>query len=277
MHTATETVPKPLRVLFSPKPSAEKMLASKLQGFEAAYRKFDDPALDPDDYDLVVPLRLDALRQLNGPQGARLRAKALVPPAHVIDLCNDKLAFAKYLLDQGYEANVPVVTAPAGYPYMLKRRSDEWGEHSHLIAGEEDEQRYAAQLASEDYFTQAFVRGAEEYATHMLVAGTKVTHCSTVQIRFDADNLVFGEGIKPLGFRKAENQDHIRLFAGILVRLGYEGLCCFDYKVVNGAPQIFELNPRFGGSLAFTPNGALRAYAKIVVGRQESQRQSASI
>ena len=31
--------------------------------------------------------------------------------------------------------------------------------------------------------------------------------------------------------------------------LGYEGTCCFNYKLVDGAPVILELNPRFGGSL----------------------------
>ncbi len=263
----TETLQTPLRVLFSPKVSAQKMLASKLRGFEATYKPFDDPSLNPDDYDLVVPLRLEALRQLNGPAAKRLRQKALLPPDNVIDLCDDKLAFAQYLIREGYAANVPSLDPPFNYPYVLKRRSDEWGEHSHLITCAEVEQQHAGLIASSDYFRQAFVRGDSEYATHMLVSGTRVTHCSTVQIRFAADDLIFGEGSKPLGFTKRENQDHIRLFAGILVRLGYEGLCCFDYKVVNDVPQIFELNPRFGGSLAFTPNGALRAYHKLVANK----------
>jgi len=268
MHLrSTEMLQRPLRVLFSPKPSAQKMLASKLQGFEATYRPFDDPSLNPDDYDLVVPLRLEALRQLNSPAAERLRRKALLPTDAVIDLCDDKLAFARFLLSEGYAANVPSLDPPFDVPYMLKRRSDEWGEHCHLITSAEVEQQHAGLIASPDYFLQAFVRGDCEYATHMLVSGTRVTHCGTVQISFAADDLVFGEGIKPLKFTKTENPDHIRLFAGILVRLGYEGLCCFDYKVVGGIPQIFELNPRFGGSLAFTPNGALRAYHRIVANK----------
>ena len=44
--------------------------------------------------------------------------------------------------------------------------------------------------------------------------------------------------------------DYLDKFSAILNSIGYEGLCCFDYKVINGKPQIFEINPRFGGSLS---------------------------
>ncbi len=255
------------RILFSPKPSVERMLATKLKGFEASYRPFDDPALDPDDHDLVVPLRLDAMRFLNSPAGARLRPKALLPSDAVLDLCSDKLAFARKLLSFGYGANIPAIEGDFTPPYMLKKRQDEWGKNSHIIRSGADEERLGALLASPDYYRQEFVPGAAEYATHMLVHGTDVTYCGTVRIDFAAADTVFREGVKPLGFTRAHNPDHVRLFARILVQIGFEGLCCFDYKVVDGVAKIFELNPRFGGSLAFTPNGAFAAYAKIVAAR----------
>ncbi|WP_262692099.1 ATP-grasp domain-containing protein [Kordiimonas aestuarii] len=246
------------------------MLATKLTGFVATYKPFNDPSIDADDFDLVVPLRLDAMRWLNSERGAALRKKALLPPNRVLDLCDDKLEFARFLIKHGYGDNVPSIEGPLEYPYILKRRSDEWGNHSHLIKDAEDESRHAAHMASGAYFCQTLITGHNEYATHMLVDGTTITHCSTVQIRFDADDVVFREGVKPLGFTRTGSADHIKLFAGILVRLGFEGLCCFDYKLAGGVVKIFELNPRFGGSLAFTPNGAIASYANIVAKRLRS-------
>ncbi|MNC96669.1 hypothetical protein D3C83_141030 [compost metagenome] len=38
-------------------------------------------------------------------------------------------------------------------------------------------------------------------------------------------------------------------FCEILTLLKFEGLCCFNYKIKDSRPLIFEINPRFGGSL----------------------------
>ena len=32
--------------------------------------------------------------------------------------------------------------------------------------------------------------------------------------------------------------------------VGFEGLCCVNYKYRDGIPKILEINPRMGGSLA---------------------------
>jgi D-alanine-D-alanine ligase-like ATP-grasp enzyme len=39
------------------------------------------------------------------------------------------------------------------------------------------------------------------------------------------------------------------LFAQMLAALGFSGLCCVNYKLVDGNPMIFEINPRCGFSL----------------------------
>jgi len=43
---------------------------------------------------------------------------------------------------------------------------------------------------------------------------------------------------------------HLELFSNILKNIGYQGLCCIDYKMKDNSPMIFEINPRFGGSLS---------------------------
>jgi len=39
-------------------------------------------------------------------------------------------------------------------------------------------------------------------------------------------------------------------FTDMLNSIGFEGICCFNYKEVNNKPLIIEINPRFGASLS---------------------------
>jgi carbamoylphosphate synthase large subunit len=41
----------------------------------------------------------------------------------------------------------------------------------------------------------------------------------------------------------------LNLFAAMLRSINFDGLCCINYKIVDGRPFIFEINPRFGASL----------------------------
>lgn len=43
---------------------------------------------------------------------------------------------------------------------------------------------------------------------------------------------------------------HRRLFTAMLRAIGFEGVGCFNYKLVDGRPLVFEFIPRFGASLA---------------------------
>ena len=51
--------------------------------------------------------------------------------------------------------------------------------------------------------------------------------------------------------------------------IGFDnGICCFDYKLVDGRPVIFELNPRFGASLVYDAPNFLDAYAGALRARR---------
>jgi predicted ATP-grasp superfamily ATP-dependent carboligase len=40
----------------------------------------------------------------------------------------------------------------------------------------------------------------------------------------------------------------------------YSGTSCFNYKIADGRPKLFEINPRPGGSLRLDLNAYLDAY-----------------
>ena len=49
------------------------------------------------------------------------------------------------------------------------------------------------------------------------------------------------------------------IFAKILAALEFEGVGCFNFKIIDEQPVIFELNPRYGGSLSRDINNFLTA------------------
>lgn len=53
--------------------------------------------------------------------------------------------------------------------------------------------------------------------------------------------------------------DQDRLAEG-LEALEFEGTACVDYRVVSGQPVLFEINPRFGGSLCTDVTSCLDAH-----------------
>jgi predicted ATP-grasp superfamily ATP-dependent carboligase len=50
-------------------------------------------------------------------------------------------------------------------------------------------------------------------------------------------------------YRKVCPCPHLALFSAVLTSIGFQGLCCVNYKLVDHRPFILEINPRFGGSL----------------------------
>jgi hypothetical protein len=70
-------------------------------------------------------------------------------------------------------------------------------------------------------------------------------------------------------FYGAEFED---VFTRILRRLDYVGVACFDYKVRDGKPLIFELNPRLGASMAGSIHRLLPACLAILDERSSNHR-----
>ena len=51
-------------------------------------------------------------------------------------------------------------------------------------------------------------------------------------------------------------------FENILSLMNYQGICCFNYKILDGKPKIFEINPRFGGTMPYFIDQGIHSYIK---------------
>jgi hypothetical protein len=126
------------------------------------------------------------------------------------------------------------------------------------VKGPRDER--ALDLRDEASFAQALAPGEVEFATHILRAGGQIRYASTFAFKMAGPSLVLGKHQEPLSTRFIPGCAHLPLFSQILALLAYEGTACFDYKVVDGQPLVFEINPRYGGSLSADVTAYLDAY-----------------
>lgn len=239
---------RPLRILFPPTDMEADLRAGFRHRGDALH--FADPAAEAlNAHDLVVPLSLQDLERLRGSGMLPQRNPLPFPDPRCIDLCNDKLAFNRALVAAGFGDCVPRVADALPFPYILKKRIDAWGENAHVVASEADERRLAALLRDPDYFRQAYVPGEREYAAHLLVLDGRIAAALAVEYGFDRP-LHRKSREQPPHYRRLRRATHVALFRDMLAAIGFEGLCCVNYKLQDGRVRILEVNPRFGASLA---------------------------
>ncbi len=247
----------PLRIAFGAFPDWSGFIADALEPrFTPSFVELDVAPLDT--FDAVVPLQLHHYPPLARRPDLRGR-KFLHPSPQVVELCDDKLALNRFLIAEGFEGFIPPLRPPGPpYPYIWKQRQGYFGLHCRVIAGPEDEA--GLDLTDEAWFAQALSLGAVEYATHLLRASGRLRYALTVTYQMAGGDLVRGGVQAPLDNAMARGSPCLDVFAAILERLDYEGVACFNYKLAGGRPMIFEINPRYGGSLTGDVNGFLDAY-----------------
>ncbi len=213
-------------------------------------------------FDCIVPLHLADYPFLRSQDNECDRY--LIPSAQSVAELDDKLVFARRLCELGFGAlSPPIYCGAPSYPYIYKKRKDAWGINSHIIFTRGDKEALESTIEQEDYFQQEYVGGRTEYTTHMLCRDGNVLFDVTLEFEFEQDFFVKGRGAKSRPARICKNPFR-ELLCEIVTGLGYNGICCFNCKIVNGAPLIFEINPRFGASLVFDINRFLDAYILAV-------------
>ncbi len=250
-------------ILFSKKPNWNQQISDKVTGYHPVFEEFID--YDPSMIKTIIPLTIADQKYINNPDTSLYyKQNSICPSNNVIDLCNDKFRFSQFLANNGWESYTPQI-GKLKYPYILKPKIGEWAENIQIITSHDDEIRFASELTSPNYFTQDFVPGQAEYTTHIIYYnGIYFYH--TFEFRFTSTGHLKGRH-PHTQVLEVNHQRFSVLFANILETLNYTGICCFNYKVIEGDPQIFELNPRYGASLTFKINQAINAYKEALIKR----------
>jgi hypothetical protein len=237
------------RILFSVREPWEVMVRSSFSAYPEVALEF--AAMTEDRVqraDLVVPFEFSDLVWLADRPDLVKNKPIPIPSRALVDLCHDKPAFSNAVRDLGFASLIPAMDGPLTFPYIVKPRQGECSHGTHVIASTEDEALHAKVISDPDNFRQQMVPGQIEYATHIAIQRGKVIAEVTMEYRFAVEAPVKGKD--RLLWRRATQCPDLETLTNVLRALGYEGLCCFNFKLVNEQIRVIELNPRFGGSLA---------------------------
>ena len=199
------------------------------------------------DYDLLVPLTVDDVKYLNEVRNLIIENPIPIPSMESILLCDDKYLLNKSLAANGFGDFLPKMGGTLTYPYMLKKKIDEGSRTCHLISDKQQELVFSDILTHPDYFTQDFIKGSYEYATHILVKNRRIVHALNVEYKFNSDTPIKSKDTHI--YTMICHCRYLDVFAAMLSSIGFNGLCCINYKVCGNHPLVLEINPRFGASL----------------------------
>ena len=219
-------------------------------GFLRTPHKLEFGTITPEsfgEFDLVVPLTIADLIKVGQCPPLPSKSPIPVPSRECVLLCGDKHRFNQALINAGFGRYIPRMGNGLEPPYILKKRIGEWGKGCHIIRDREDEMAVLEQLNDPEYFRQEIIGGPFEFATHILFAEGRIVKSLNIMYEFGSETPIKGQD--PILYKIIHRCAHLNLFRNVLRTIGFQGLCCVNYKVVHGQPFILEINPRFGGSL----------------------------
>lgn len=261
-------------VIFGDLPEWWELIRERLDPARFVACSGDLAAADLEAAQLIAPLTHAEIRFLHR-QPRHIRRRALLPPPDILALCEDKLVFCRRLRQMGFDAHLPRGLEreeiwrrrddPTLFPFVVKKRITEWGLDSAMIANGADLERHAGWIGDDEYFCQSYVDGELDLTSHLVMHRGEAVYFSTFPFRLEANPCLRGRRGPATRLSLDHDPTHLPFFATLLAKIGFdEGICCFDYKLVEGRPVIFELNPRFGASLVYDAAPFLEAYAGAV-------------
>ena len=225
---------------------AEIRRAMRFTGHEV---RFDELRADTvREADVVVPLDTPDLGRLHELRRLLPEHPIPIPSPESVELMDDKLALLEHLRAAGFADFVTRPRQGDTFPYVLKTRHG-FGSHGVWIVHDEQEEGPLAEtIASPDSFAEEFLSGETEHVTHCMSRGERIVFALTLRSRYTRADAVKNRDRAVL--HQIRPCPHLPLFERMLASTGFEGISCFNYKERDGRPVVFEINPRFGASLA---------------------------
>jgi predicted ATP-grasp superfamily ATP-dependent carboligase len=236
------------RILFSKRDSWEYSIRQDFDYFPKVELEFSDLSVDAvARADIVVPYEFSDLLWLAEHPELTQNKRIPIPSSQVVEICHNKLLFNSKLIELGFNNLLPKTHISLEPPFILKPNEGENSDGIFFVSSHEILERNAEEINKRQSVKQEFIRGKYEYATHMIMRKGELLAELTIQYRFNSEYPVKGK--TPEMWRRAVKCPEIQKLAKILRAIGYEGICCFNYKILDGQLKLIELNPRFGGSL----------------------------
>jgi len=234
-------------ILFSKRESWEENIKADFEAFPQVTLTFGTMSIEAIELaDIVVPYEFADLLWVADRPSLMKNKFIPVPSRAVVELCHNKRQFNSTLSNLGFDAFLPD-DHHLTPPYILRPNEGESSNGTFVVTSFDSEIRNAQLIQDPKNLKQQLVFGKYEYASHLIVRNGQLLAELTIEYRFATNKPVKGKS--ECVWRRAVKCPDAGGLLKVLQAIGFEGICCFNYKMVDGKIRLIELNPRFGGSL----------------------------
>ena len=215
---------------------------------------------------IVIPLRRRALQRF-----PRLYWN-LAPTRRVHDTCFDKIRFDRFMRRAGFSDMLPDSWRRSGacrFPCVVKRNNEEGGFGVRAVHSAEELAEVMAQppFRNGPVIFQELIEGLVDHATHCVVVDGRIVWHTSYAYDVDPATRVQTPELHIARRRIVPDQAVLGTFERVLMKLRFSGPVSFDWRPAGDGIVLFEINPRFGGSMMLPINRQdLTAALTAVVG-----------
>lgn len=191
------------------------------------------------------------------------RFRTLIPDRRSTLILGDKDAFQAYMAENGLMAYTPATYATpdeAAFPCVVKRLdlSASVGVEIAISRTHLEEILQSGLFSGHPFLLQALAPGILEHATFCVCDGGRILWEATFVSTMGGPAMIKNEDNGKNRRIVTTPPEVLKQLEAVLAPLDYRGPCVIDYKIADdGRVQIFEINPRLGGTLLLKCNAGL--------------------
>lgn len=190
--------------------------------------------------------------------------KSNIPDADTVNTFKSKIKFHQYCINNNLKSLVPktfsnlddIKNDQTINKIIIKKDVSGWGVGCEIIDKNEIKQEYFNGNNIQEYLP-----GKIEYVSHIIAKNGKIVLCITYETITNEEYYIKNSNYKCVKINSIKlNKSYINQLENFLIPCAYNGICCFDYKIVDNQIKVFEINPRIGGSLL----GNIKDFLKVL-------------
>ena len=144
------------------------------------------------------------------------------------------------------------------FPWVIKRSELNGGQGIQILKSfhELHTVLLEPEYNGKSYFFQEFISSDIEYVCHIVALKGEILFTNYFEYIMSTTDMIRGGDSPATILNRGSNLSFnvSKVFKDIVKHLEYSGPCNIDFKLINGHPRIFEINPRLGGSLMVSDN-----------------------
>jgi len=174
-----------------------------------------------------------------------------------IKLLDNKYEFYDYMIKNNFNKYIPklfisncknkiVVHHRPKFPCIFKLNQDYGGGSSFVIT---DQNKLSETFKTKkiNYVVQQYISDVNEYGGHFYTLNGDIKHFVIYVTINNQQHYI--QHSKMIKYDKLTNGICLDEFAKIFKKLNFSGFTCVNFKYTNNKLKIFEINPRFGGTI----------------------------